>query len=210
MRMRTCHSAPDCLYLWLVSLWVCLYVCVCMCLCVCSWFRSPLSLLLFIITVFVIICVSLWCFTDKVEKPCTYRTYICTLEPHRNLGWGFARVKRLSPYPSLLPVVFLLFVPRRFLCCSSSMFVLRWFHMWRLFCHYLFLISPLFGASGAGGAGRRLRGGGLRGCGGGWGSRGLGACVVIVSGFLHLFFVGNAVPRLYCKIRWASVRQNLQ
>ena len=34
------------------------------------------------------------------------------------------------------------------LCCSSSLFVRCWFHMWRLFCHYLFLISPSFDASG--------------------------------------------------------------
>ena len=27
-------------------------------------------------------------------------------------------------------------------------FVRQWFHMWRLFCHCLFLISPSFGASG--------------------------------------------------------------
>ena len=31
---------------------------------------------------------------------------------------------------------FLLIVPR-FHSCSSSLFVRRWFHMWRLFCHYL-------------------------------------------------------------------------
>ena len=30
----------------------------------------------------------------------------------------------------------------------SFLFVRRWFHIWRLFCHYLFLISPSFGASG--------------------------------------------------------------
>ena len=45
-------------------------------------------------------------------------------------------------------VVFLLTVPRRFLCCSSSLFVCQSFHIWRLFCHYLFLISPSFGALG--------------------------------------------------------------
>ena len=37
---------------------------------------------------------------------------------------------------------------RRFLSCSSSFFVRRWFRVWRLFCHYLFLISPDFDASG--------------------------------------------------------------
>ena len=38
-------------------------------------------------------------------------------------------------------------VPRLFLC-SSSLFICRWFHIWRLFCHDLFLISPSFGAFG--------------------------------------------------------------
>ena len=37
--------------------------------------------------------------------------------------------------------------PRRFLCCSS-VFVHRWFHIWRLCCPYLFLIFSYFGASG--------------------------------------------------------------
>ena len=34
------------------------------------------------------------------------------------------------------------------LLCSVSLFVRRWFHMWRLFCHRLFLIPPSFDASG--------------------------------------------------------------
>ena len=46
------------------------------------------------------------------------------------------------------PVVFLLTIPRLFFCCSYSLFVCRWFLMWRLFCYYVFLISPSFGASG--------------------------------------------------------------
>ena len=32
--------------------------------------------------------------------------------------------------------------------CSSSLFVRLWFHARRLFCHYLFLISPSFSSSG--------------------------------------------------------------
>ena len=43
---------------------------------------------------------------------------------------------------------FLLTVPRQFLCCSSSLFVCRWFHILRLFIHYLFLICSSFSASG--------------------------------------------------------------
>ena len=31
---------------------------------------------------------------------------------------------------------------------GASLFVRLWFHMWRLFCHCLFLISPSVGASG--------------------------------------------------------------
>ena len=42
--------------------------------------------------------------------------------------------------------VCLLIVPRQFFCCSSSLFMLSGNIMWR-FCHYLFLISPPFGAS---------------------------------------------------------------
>ena len=36
---------------------------------------------------------------------------------------------------------------RIFLYYNYSLFVHWWFQMWRLFCHYLFLISPIFGAS---------------------------------------------------------------
>ena len=60
-------------------------------------------------------------------------------------------------------------VPKLFLCCSSS-FVRLWFHMWRLFYHYLFLISAFFGATGM-------------------------LCFVIVPGYLHLYF--NASGRVY-------------
>ena len=41
----------------------------------CFGFRSPLSPLLCFITVFLIICISLCCFTDKVEDPYADRTY---------------------------------------------------------------------------------------------------------------------------------------
>ena len=47
-----------------------------------------------------------------------------------------------------LPVVFLLAVPRRFLCGSSSLFVSLRFLMWRLWYPYLFLIPPSFGDPG--------------------------------------------------------------
>ena len=39
-------------------------------------------------------------------------------------------------------------LPRRFLCCSSSLLICRCIHMWRLLYHYLFPISPYFGVSG--------------------------------------------------------------
>ena len=37
----------------------------------------------------------------------------------------------------------------RYICVSSSLYVCQWFHMWRLFCRYLFLISPSFDALGS-------------------------------------------------------------
>ena len=41
------------------------------------------------------------------------------------------------------PVVLQLFVPR----CSSLLVVRLWFHMYRLFCHYLIIISSFFWVS---------------------------------------------------------------
>ena len=35
----------------------------------------------------------------------------------------------------------------RLICCKSSLFVRRWSQLWRLFCPYLFVISPSFGTS---------------------------------------------------------------
>ena len=45
----------------------------------------------------------------------------------------------LTPSP---PPVYLQTYPRWFPCCSSSLFVRRRFHIWRLFCHCLFFIPP--------------------------------------------------------------------
>ena len=78
------------------------------------------------------------------------RTYICNDELDRNLRWGFRRVKlvKASPPTPHRSVIFLLTVPRWFLCCSSSLYVCRWSHTWSLFCYYnMFFISPSFGAS---------------------------------------------------------------
>ena len=41
--------------------------------------------------------------------------------------------------PDPIPIVYLLIVPRWFLCWSSSLFVRLWFLMWRLFGHYVCL-----------------------------------------------------------------------
>ena len=49
---------------------------------------------------------------------------------------SFTQVSELWP----VSLLFSISVPRRFLCL--------WLHMWRSFCHYLFLISPSFGPSG--------------------------------------------------------------
>ena len=32
-------------------------------------------------------------------------------------------------------------------CCTTWTFLLPFFHMWRLFCHYLFLVCPSLGAT---------------------------------------------------------------
>ena len=77
---------------------------------------------------------------------------------------------------NMAPVVFLLTVPRQFLCCSSSLFLHQWFHMWHLLCHYLFLISPLFG----------LRKAMLCNCG-----------FSCVSSFIFLTFYVNLLPRIW-------------
>ena len=42
--------------------------------------------------------------------------------------------------------LFQLTAPRRFLCCNCSLYVRRWFHMWRLLYYSFFLISPSFDA----------------------------------------------------------------
>ena len=42
------------------------------------------------------------------------------------------KVNYKSLKPPATPMVFLLTVQRRFVCCSSSSFLRRWFHMWRL------------------------------------------------------------------------------
>ena len=88
----------------------------------------------------------------------------------RRLGRGFPRVKLVEAHPP--PVVFLLTVPRRLLFCVFSLFVCQWLQMWNSSCHYLFSVSPAFGASG------RL-------------------CFVIVTfpGYLHSYF--NLAQRLY-------------
>ena len=41
---------------------------------------------------------------------------------------------------------YLLIVPRKLFCCNSSVLVRRWFLIWRLFWHCLFLISFSIGA----------------------------------------------------------------
>ena len=79
----------------------------------------------------------------------------------------------LHIFESLLDVHTILF-----LCCNSSSYVRLYFRIWRLFYHYLFLISLSFGARGV-------------------------LCYVVeaFSGILTYIFVGNAVPRL--KLFWS-------
>ena len=100
---------------------------------------------------------------------------LCELNIYLLFGFGavsefrasFRRSKTsLAPHPIPLssPSNSLLIVPKLFFCCNSSLFVRLWFNKWRLFCHYLFLISPYLGASG-------------------------GLCCVIMtfSGYIHLY-----------------------
>ena len=103
----------------------------------CSGFRSPLSHLLCLITVFLIIFVSLWCFTDEVEDLYADQT-------HTHIPPTPPTHPHSHPPP---PSGFQPIVSRRFFCCSSSLFVRLRFDMWCLFCPYLFLISPAFGIS---------------------------------------------------------------
>ena len=56
----------------------------------CSGFRTPLSPLLCFITVFLNICILLWCFTDEVEDLYADCTYICNLESHVGIKHGFS------------------------------------------------------------------------------------------------------------------------
>ena len=110
--------------------------------------RNDSSPLLSFIVMFLIICVSLWCFTDEVEDPYADQTYICNWELHQNYGWGCASKTGLSPTHTS-SMVFLLTVLRRFLCCISSLYVRLWFYIWSLCCNYLFLTSPSVGATGS-------------------------------------------------------------
>ena len=93
------------------------------------WLTSPLSVSLCFITVFLIICVSLWCFTDEVEDPYADRTYIFNLNPRfkDEIEHGCSpQARHPTPHRS---VVFLPIVPRRSLRWSSRVFVRVWLHM---------------------------------------------------------------------------------
>ena len=73
----------------------------------------------------------------------------CSLNAYTFYKNNLKQIRRAPARRRLRPLVlFLLTVPRRFLCCSSSLFMHTWFNMWRLFCYYLFLISPSFGTLG--------------------------------------------------------------
>ena len=77
-----------------------------------------------------------------LNKP--FKGYLCHMLTDRSFiirlfrGWGPLEISNELKQKVL----------RRFFCCSSSVFVRLWFHTWRLCCPYLFLIAPVFGASG--------------------------------------------------------------
>ena len=77
----------------------------------------------FSLTFFLSVCVSLWCFTDELEDLYADQIYIC--------NWSCIKIKgEVSRKTSLSStVVFLLTIPRWFLCCSYSLFMRLWFHM---------------------------------------------------------------------------------
>ena len=95
-----------------------------------------------LITVFEIICVSMGCLTDDVKYTHAVRTCFEFGAVSKLRIWFRTSKASLSS-----PLVFLLIVPRRFLCCRSSLLVHRWFHTRRLFSNCSFLISSSFGAS---------------------------------------------------------------
>ena len=103
---------------------------------------SPL--LCFIAVFFFIICVSLWCFTNEVRTPLRteHMFIICSCINNKS---EVSREYYPPPHSrgpnNSLPT-------RTFQGLCSSVFVRQWFHMWRLFCHYLFLMSPSLFASG--------------------------------------------------------------
>ena len=70
--------------------------------------------------------------------------HICNLVLHQNSGF---RANKTGLSPTL---VFLLLVPRRLFCSSSTLFVYLCFHIWHLCVPCWFLGSPSFDAFGGG------------------------------------------------------------
>ena len=106
----------------------------------CFSFTQLLSFFICFMTLFLIIFISLRCFTDDAEI--RYATgHIIVIWISFTIHGDFSRVLNwFKPSHSPLPrVTFQLVVPRRLLYCSSSSFVRRYSHVWPLFC-YCFLL----------------------------------------------------------------------
>ena len=106
------------------------------------WLQNTIEpFVLFYHSVFFIIYNSLRCFTIEVEDPHRDHTYVCNLGMHQNLKVRCrASEAGFSPKTECL-LTFqdqIGWIP----CWSLALFVHHWFHTWRLFCHYLFLITP--------------------------------------------------------------------
>ena len=85
---------------------------------------------------------SLWCACHNCKKAVVEAEVILKMQIFRIKGRFRTKKTGLRP-----PVVFSLIVTRRFLHCCFYLLVRRWFHNWRLFCHYLFLIYSPFSDS---------------------------------------------------------------
>ena len=72
----------------------------------------------------------------RPKTPYAHRTYVCNKELQQNEKRGFSSVELVQAPPQEPPLSsFLLTVPMRSLCCSSSLFAHRWYHMLLPFCH---------------------------------------------------------------------------
>ena len=140
-------SAPYCQCLCsgssLFCVCVCVSVCACVRACVClSGFRSQFSPLFCFITIFLIMCVLLWCLTNEIEDHYADSTFFFCFASELKVRFRASKNWfKLHPTPNSVSADLL-----RCFVCWTSLFVRLWFHVGRLFYPYLFFISPSFSA----------------------------------------------------------------